>query len=186
MKITYIIVALVLIIIAGAGGFYGGMVYAQSQTPAAAANTFLQQRAAGQNGGTGQPAAQLGPCGFPQRQGGGNFQGRQGGQGGQGTPGAQGGQTGQGNNPTAQFGNCVARGQITAIDQQAGTMEVTTAVSKVTVKLVTGKTTISKTDIGVISDLKTGDRVTVFSTETGDSPTASMIQLQNPAAPAGQ
>ncbi len=200
MKAVYVIIALVLIIVAGAGGFYGGMAYAQGQNTNTAGNSFIQSRAVnGQNGGNGQTAAQLGPCGFPQRQGGQNAQGgtggqgTQGGQGGTGGQGAQGGnggnfqgrQGGQGGNGAnfAQFGNCVARGQIKSIDPSTGTMQVSTAVNVVTVKLASGTTQITKTDVGSISDLKPGDRVTVFSKDTGDSPTASEIQLQNQAVP---
>ncbi len=197
MKAVYIIIALVLIIVAGAGGFYGGMAYAQGQNTNTAGNSFVQSRAVnGQGGGNGQQASALGPCGFPQRQGGqggnggngGNFQGGNGGTGGNGGQGGNGGyfqgRGGQGGN-FAQFGNCIARGSIKSIDPQAGTMEISTPVNVVTVKLVNGTTQITKTDLGSISDLKVGDRVTVFSKDTGDSPAASEIQLQNQNMPSG-
>ncbi len=193
MKAMYLVVALVLIVIAAGGGFYGGMAYASTQNQSTT-NSFLQQRAVnGQNGGTAQQAAALGPCGFPQRttaNGGG--QGGQTGQNGQTGPNGQTGQGGgqffqrqSGNNTFAQFGNCVARGQIKSIDLQAGTMEISTPVNVVTVKL-SDQTIVSETVVGKSSDLKTGDRVTVFSKDTGASPTASAVQLQGTQGVPGQ
>jgi hypothetical protein len=188
MKLPIVIIgAIVIAVLAAGGGFFGGMTYAQSQAQSTA-NTFLQQRAVqnGQGGGAqggGQLAAND-PCGFggrftQNRNGGqtngqsgqGNFQGqqRQGGQNG----GAFGGPFGD----FAQLGNCVARGQIKAVN--GNTIEISTATSVVTVK-VNDQTLISKTDRGTLADLQPGDRVTVFSKETGDSPTASTIQLQRP------
>jgi hypothetical protein len=182
MKVGFIAVALILVIIAAAGGFYGGMVYAQAQTPQDPYAAFLQQRG-GNTSGTpnAQQAAAAGPCGFPQRNG--NFQGRQGTQGGAATPGSQSDQGrtgGQFVQIQQQLGNCVARGQIKSIDTAAGTMQISTPVNVVTVK-VGNQTIVTKTDVGAISDLKEGDRVTVYSHETGDSPTASAIQLQRVA-----
>jgi hypothetical protein len=56
-------------------------------------------------------------------------------------------------------------------------VEISTADSIVTVK-VNDATVITKTDRGTLADLQVGDRVTVFSKETGKDPTASGIQLQ--------
>ncbi len=190
MKAMYLVVALVLIVIAAGGGFYGGMAYASTQNQSTT-NSCLQQRAVnGQNGGSAQQAAALGPCGFPQRStanGGG-----QGGQNGQTGPNGQTGQGGGqffqrqgGNNTFAQFGNCVARGQIKSIDLQAGTMEISTPVNVVTVKL-SDQTIVSETVVGKTADLKEGDRVTVFSKDTGTSPTASAVQLQGTQGAPGQ
>lgn len=208
MKIAYVIIgAVVLVGLAGAGGFFGGMTYAQSQAQNTASD-FARQRAiqGGQGNGTGGQNSAGGannPCGFG---GFGGFQGNGGTQGAQGgsTSGAgqanQTGGQGSGEDNNAQgsghrqgggqfggqfggfaaLGNCVARGQIKSVD--GGTVQISTADSVVTVK-VSDSTVISKTDRGTISDLHVGDRVTVFSQETGDSPTASNIQLQ-PAPPA--
>jgi hypothetical protein len=51
---------------------------------------------------------------------------------------------------------------------------------------VDNNTIISETARGSINDFKTGDRVTVFSTQTGDSPTASIIMLTRPITPTQQ
>jgi hypothetical protein len=171
MKIVYVIGALVLVVLAAAGGFYGGVTYAQSQPNNAAAD-FARQRAAGtQQNGQGT----AGPCGFTVRAGQFNRQGGQGGQNGQGGQGSQ----------FAQLGECVARGPIKSVDPSTGTVQISTPVSVVTVK-VDKSTVISKTDVGSLSDLKTGDTVTVFSRESGDSPTASAIQLQRVPTQVGQ
>jgi hypothetical protein len=172
MKALYIIVAIVVVALVGAGGFYGGVVYAQSQSQNSAAD-FTRLRGAG----NGTEAAASGPCGFPQRTGGSSRQGS-----GQGSSGQGSGQGGsQGN--FQQLGNCVARGTIKSID--GNTVQISTPVSVVTVK-VDNTTTITKTDTGTLSDLKAGDRVTVFSTQSGDSPTASMVQLQGMPGQTGQ
>lgn len=176
MKALYIIGAIVLAALIGAGGFYGGMVYAQSQNQNTAAD-FLRQRGGGNSG----EAAAAGPCGFAGRAFSGNRQGSgQGGSQGGTQNGTQGGTQGSGQSTFAQMGNCVARGTIKSIS--GNTVQISTPVSVVTVT-VGDKTVINKTDTGSLSDLKTGDRVTVFSQETGDSPTASFVQLQN--APGG-
>jgi hypothetical protein len=177
MKALYIVGAIVLVALVGAGGFYGGVVYAQSQTQNTAAD-FARLRGAG----NGTEAAASGPCGFPQRTNGGTRQGSGQGSSGQVTSGQGSGQGGfQGN--SQQLGNCVARGTIKSID--GSTIQISTPVSVVTVK-VDGTTTITKTDTGTLSDLKTGDRVTVFSMQSGDSPTASMVQLQGMPGQTGQ
>jgi len=194
MKLPIIIGgAIVLALVAAGAGFFGGMTYAQTQAQNATAN-FIRQRAV-QNtfdgnapGGNAQNVA-AGPCGFPTRNfqnqnapggapngnpdenngqnQGGNFQ-RGGGQFG-------GGQFGGLN--MAQLGDCVARGQIKTVN--GDTVEISTANSVVTIK-VNDQTLISKTAQGALSDLQPGDRVTVFSQENGDTPTASAIQLQRP------
>lgn len=174
MKPLYIIGAIVLVALIGAGGFYGGEVYARSQSQNTAAD-FTRLRGTD----NGNEAAAGGPCGFVGRGNGGNRQsgGQSTGQNSQG--GSQGGgQTGQGGGfgNFAQLGSCVARGTIKSID--GNTIQISTPVSVVTVT-VGDKTVISKTDAGSLSDLKTGERVTVFSQESGDSPTASFVQLQN-------
>ncbi len=186
MKPIYIIIVIVLIALAGGAGFYGGTIYAQSQSQNSTSD-FLRQRAAG-NGAQANSQGTAGPCGFVGRNFGGGGNRPTGGSGGTGTNGGTGGngatggnaQNGQGGNGNffAQAGNCVARGQVKSVDPSTGTMQVSTPVNVVTVKLVTGQTTISKTDTGSISDIKVGDRVTVFSQETGDNPTASVVQIQ--------
>jgi hypothetical protein len=175
MKALYIIGAIVLVVLVGAGGFYGGVVYAQSQTQNTAADfTRLRGTDSGNN------AAAAGPCGFAGRAFGGNRQGgsQSGGQ--SGTPGSS---SGSGQGSLAQMGNCVARGTIKSIN--GNTVQISTPVSVVTVT-VGDKTIISKTDTGSLSDLKTGERVTVFSQDSGDSPTASFVQLQNMPGGFGQ
>lgn len=144
MKPLYLIVAAILIaVIVGAGGFYGGMVYAQSQAASQVA-AFQRQRAAGQVPNGQNP---------------------------QGAPGS----AGQFRGANSQLGAPVAIGQVKSVN--GNTVEISTAQSVVTVK-VNDSTVISKTDRGTVSDLQVGDRVTVFSKETGDTPTASGIQIQ--------
>ncbi len=182
--ILYVLGVIVLVAAAAGGGFFAGQAYAQSQTQNTLAN-FTRQRGANPTDANPQ-ATSAGACGFGQRgasgtntgtgatpsggtpPAGANPSGRQGG-------GALGGAA------FAQLGQCVARGQIKLIS--GNTVEVSTADKVVTVK-VDDKTVISKTDTGTISDLKEGDRVTVFSRETGDNPTASAVQIQR--APNGQ
>lgn len=180
MKVLYIVGAIVLLALVGAGGFYGGVTYAQSQSNNTAAD-FIRSRS---SGGASQASA-AGPCGFADRAFSGNRQGGQSSQSGQGGQGPQGGQTGQGGAQSffQQIGNCVARGTIKSIN--GNTIEISTPVSVVTVT-VGDQTVISKTDVGSLSDLKTGDRVTVFSKDSGNSPTASMVQLQNGPSTFGQ
>ena len=190
MKIAYVVIgAIVLAVAGGSGGFYGGMAFAQSQATTTVSD-FARQRAAqdGQTGQGGQASAND-PCGFGRgfdRAGQSAQSGSQGGSGQNGTTsqGTQGGQAngqrGQGGQfgafgGLAQLGSCVARGQIKAVN--GDTVQISTANNVVTVK-VNDQTIISKTDRGTIADLKAGDRVTVFSKETGASPTASGIQLQ--------
>lgn len=194
MKIAYVIIgAVILAGLAGAGGFFGGMTYAQSQAQTTTSD-FARQRGIpdAANGQGGANATGANPCGF------GNFQFPQGaaqggatqggvqangaqnnGQGGtqgtQGTQRRQGGQFGGFGGNFAQLGNCVARGQIKSVN--GDTVEISTADSVVTVK-VNGDTQITKTERGSSTDLQVGDRVTVFSKETGTNPTASGIQLQ--------
>lgn len=187
MKLSIIIIGAIIVAgLAAAGGFFGGMTYAQSQAQNTVSD-FARQRAlqnAPGNTTQGAPNAAANandPCGFgaqvfqlPQgaapndpnatsgqqgrRQGAGQFGGQFGGTGG-----------------LAQLGNCVARGQIKAVN--GDTVEISTANSVVTVK-VNDATMITKTERGAVTDLQVGDRVTVFSQENGDTPTASGIQLQ--------
>lgn len=197
MKIAYVVIgAILLAVLAGAGGFFGGMTYAQSQAQNTVAN-FARQRAVqnqqeGTNGATATNANN--PCGFggqafqlPAGAGQGNApqgatqgtgtgtQGQQdtGRRQGSGQFGAPGGAFGGFGG--AQLGNCVARGQVKAVN--GDTVEISTADKVITVK-VNDATVITKTDRGTAADVQVGDRVTVFSHETGDSPTASGIQLQ--------
>ncbi len=185
MKLAILIIgAVVVAVLAAAGGFIGGMAYAQSQAQASA-NAFLQQRAIqngpNEQGGSAQNVA-ADPCGISGR----NFRnnntqapgqpGQNNAQGGQRQGGQFGGPFGGNFNP-AQVGNCVARGEIKSVN--GDTVEISTANSVVTVK-VNDQTLISKTERGTVADLQPGDRVTVFSKETGDAPTASTIQLQRP------
>lgn len=179
MKLPFIIIgAVVVAIVAVGAGFFGGMTYAQTQAQTQV-NDFVQQRARqnAQDGATQN--VETDPCGFPirnQQNAQGNNQNRQGNnQNRQGGNGQRGGIFG-GLDPE-QLGNCVARGQIKAVN--GDTVEISTA-DKVIVVKVNNDTLISKTDKGALSDLQPGDRVTVFSKETGDSPTASTIQLQRP------
>lgn len=189
MKVLYVLGALVLLALVGAGGFYGGVTYAQSQNNNTAAD-FIRSRSA--NGA--QQASAAGPCGFGDRtfsgasQNGQTGQSGQNGQSGQGGQGGQTGQRGQGGQGGAfgnfaQFGSCVARGTIKSVS--GNTVEISTPVSVVTVT-IGDQTIISKTDVGSLSDLKTGDRVTVFSKDTGTSPAATMVQLQQMPTQTGQ
>jgi hypothetical protein len=124
-----------------------------------------------------QSQSQNAAADFAARRAGGNQQDAQGANGGN----SFNRQGGQGN--FQQFGQLVARGQVKSVD--GNTLQISTAQSVVTVKVDT-KTAISKTDAGSLSDLKAGTRVTVFSRETGDSPTASFVQIQSLPGQAGQ
>lgn len=197
MKIAYVIIgAIVLAVLAGAGGFFGGMTYAQGQAQNTVADFARQRAVQNQQGGTnGTTAANANnPCGFggqafPLPAGGGQGAAPQGAAPGSasGTEGQQDTGRRQGNGQFgapggafggfggAQLGNCVARGQVKSVN--GDTVEISTADKVITVK-VNNATVISKTDRGTVADVQVGDRVTVFSHETGDSPTASGIQLQ--------
>lgn len=186
MKIAYVVIgAIVLAVVAGAGGFFGGMTYAQGQAQNTVSD-FARQRAIQQgNGAQGATNANNAnnPCGFgggqvfqlPQGSAQGNANGAPSGQTNQQGRRQGAGQGGAFGGFGAQLGNCVARGQIKSVN--GDTVEISTADKVVTVK-VNDATMITKTDRGTIADLQVGDRVTVFSQETGDSPTASGIQLQ--------
>jgi hypothetical protein len=196
MKVAYIIIgAIVVAGLAGAGGFFGGMTYAQSQAQNTVSD-FARQRASQAQQGNAQGAANGAadnPCGF----GGQVFQFPQGGQGGatQGNTQTNGQNNAQANGQNrrqggqlggagfAELGNCVARGQIKSVN--GNTVEVSTADSVVTIQ-VNDATVISKTERGTISDLQVGDRVTVFSKDTGTNPAASAIQLQRNLPPPNQ
>ncbi len=178
MKIAYIVIgAIVIAGLAGAGGFFGGMTYAQAQAQNTVSD-FARQRAIQAQQGNAQGAANN-PCGF----GGQVFQFPQGGA--QGGNQANGQTNAQGNGQNrrqggqfggfAELGNCVARGQIKSVN--GNTVEISTPDSVVSVQ-VNDATVISKTDRGTLSDLQVGDRVTVFSKDTGANPAASAIQLQ--------
>ncbi len=196
MKVIYVVFGgIVIAALAAAGGFFGGMTYAQSQAQNSFTN-FARQRAVPnpQANAQGTQPGSSDPCGFGRA-----FQFSQGTQGGQGNQGATGGQAGQGGQfrgqgsgafaggfgglSGAQLGNCVARGEIKSIDGDM--VQISTADKVVTVK-VSDQTMISKTDRGTLADLKPGDRVTVFSNESGDTPTATGIQLQRLIRTQGQ
>lgn len=134
-----VIAALIIAVVTGAGGFFGGMVYAQGHAQGNLA-AFQQQRAAGQNASGGAPT------------GNGQFRGGNG-----------------------QLGAPVANGQIKSIN--GNTIEISTADAVVTVK-VNDQTQITKNSRAATTDLQAGDRVTVFSKESGTTPTASGIQVQ--------
>lgn len=188
MKIAYVIIGgILLAVLAGAGGFFGGMTYAQSKAQNIVADFARQRASQNQQGNTSQDAHNAAnaagapnPCGFGEQV----FQVPQGAT--PNDPNAAPGQ-GQGHRPGggqfggsggfggAQVGNCVARGQIKAVN--GDTVEISTTDKVVTIK-VTDATVISKTDRGTLADLQIGDRITVFSQESSDTPTASGIQLQ--------
>ena len=97
-----------------------------------------------------------------QRQGGG-------GNGGQFGQNAQNGQGGQFGRPAATGTIKSVNGNVVQISQQDG--------STVTVT-VDSQTTIQKTDVGTLGDLKPGERITVMSDQTGSNITARTIQLR--------
>lgn len=176
MKVGYIIGVIVLVFVAGGGGFYGGMTYAQTQTQNTVAS-FRQQRAitndpnatTGQNGQnfvTGGLGGNI-PCNT-----GAQGQNRQFTQNPNATPraGAQ-----QRQDLFAELGSCVGQGTVKSID--GNTVTISTADSVLTVKLDT-KTIVNVSLRGTGTDLKVGDRVTVFSQDTGTNPTASVVQVQ--------
>ncbi len=187
MKIIYVVIGgIVLAVLVAAGGFFGGMTYAQAQAKNTI-NDFARQRGVSDAALSSSVPNANNPCGFGAdtfragNQGGGQNGGHGDQFGGQGgsqfndqNGGHQGGQFG-GQGGFAQLGNCVARGQIKSVNGDK--VEISTADNVVTIQ-VSDQTVITKTDRGALSDLKPGDRVTVFSRESGDTPTASGIQLQ--------
>jgi hypothetical protein len=177
MKVGYIFGVIVLALAAGGGGFYGGMTYTQTQTQNTVAN-FRQQRAI-----TNDPNATTGQTGQNFVGGfGGNIPCNTGAQG-------QNRQFTQNPNPNAtpragaqqrqdlfaELGSCVGQGTVKSID--GNTVTISTADSVLTIKLDT-KTIVNVNIRGTGTDLKVGDRVTVFSQETGTNPTASVLQVQ--------
>lgn len=182
MKVWYIIGAVVLALVAAGGGFFGGMTFAAGQTQNAVAS-FRQQRAitndpnaaTGQNGQNFAGNFGCNPGGSAQNP---NGQNRLFGQNPNQTPnpnatpraGAQ-----QRQELLAELGNCIGQGTVKTIDGNTAT--ISTAESVLTVKLDT-KTIVNINLRGTGADLKVGDRVTVFSQETGTNPTASVIQVQ--------
>lgn len=193
--VLYGIGALVLAILLVGGGFFAGNAYGQSQAQASVSN-FQRQRAAGASAQGGAGGAN--PCGFGGFRGGANGGANGTGGGGNGgnfgnnsgggnASGSSGGNFGGGGNGggfggfggfNAQMGRCVAAGQVKAVD--GDTVQISTADNVVTVKLG-DKTMINKMATGTAADLTPGTRVIVFSTETGDSPTASLVQIQRAA-----
>lgn len=184
MKVwMYIVGVIVLVLAAGGGGFFGGTAYAQAQAQNAV-TSFTRQRAVqstdqnptgqGQQFAGGGGFAAGGPCSNAgQAQNNPNSQTNPNtSQDPNATPRAGGQQRGGG---LAQLGNCVARGTVKSVD--GNTVTISTAESVVTVTL-DAKTTVNMTLQGTASDVKVGDRVTVFSQDTGSNPTASMVQLQ--------
>src|SRR5581483_3008249 len=112
MKIAYLVIGAVLVAaVAAAGGFFGGMTYAQSQAQNSVSDFARQRAVQNPQGAQSAQANANDPCGF------GNFAGRgfQGGQGG-GQGNAQGGQANppsgtQGNTQGNQGGQAAQGGQ---------------------------------------------------------------------------
>jgi hypothetical protein len=194
MKVWYIIGAVVIALVAAGGGFFGGMTFAAGQTQNAVAS-FRQQRAITNdpNATTGQNGQNF--AGGQNPAGGALFAGNFGCNpgGGAQNPSGQNRQFGQNPNQTpnpnatpragaqqrqellAELGNCIGQGTVKTIDGNTAT--ISTAESVLTVKLDI-KTIVNINLRGTGADLKVGDRVTVFSQETGTNPTASVIQVQ--------
>jgi hypothetical protein len=163
MKRSLIIVGLILAAFALAGGaFWGGMSVGQAQANSAAQNTrnFFANRgvdpnAAGGAGGTGV-------------QGGGGGGGFFGAGGGAGTGGGQAGAAGAG----ARRG---ATGTVTKVD--GNTITMTDQQGKTVTVNLANDTPIVKTTLGTTGDIKTGTRILVTGTRSGDNVSATQITI---------
>jgi hypothetical protein len=110
------------------------------------------------------------------------FRNRQGGTGGQGSAlnqGGQGGQSGQNgqNNP---FGRAAAFGTVKSVS--GNTIQLSQQDGSTVSVTVDSQTTIQKTVSGAVGDIQPGERLTVFSDQTGSNITARAIQVR----PSGQ
>lgn len=139
MKNNAILVSIIVALVFGAGGFYGGIKYQQSQR----VNLMTQLR----NGAVGNGRFMI--------------------------------QNGQ--NGTMRGGFRPVVGQISAIDDTSMTVKLPDGSSKIV--LFNDKTVINKSSEGTKNDLKTGETVSVFGTETSDgSVTAQNVQVR-PSTP---
>lgn len=131
MKNKNLIIVAVVMVIAGATGFFGGMKYQQNQRP--------------------------------------SFSDRQLTMGGQRNPKDQGGSANlQGNTPVS--------GEIISQDNSSITVKMQDGSSKIII--LSDKTSINKASEGIRSDLKTGEKITVFgTTNTDGSITAQNISI---------
>lgn len=128
----------VLVLLVGAGAFFGGMKYQQTQ-------------AAGNNSRSGQATQDVEN------------------QNGQGHPGGPEGFNGNGRGGAT-------RGEIISQDDNSITVKLEDGSSKIVI--LSNNTTINKTSSGTQSDLKTGERVSVFGTNNSDgSVTAQNISI---------
>lgn len=133
MKNNAVILIVVSALVFGAGGFFGGMKYAQGK------------RVQFTNGQFGGSAMQ-----------GGRFAGQ--------------------NGTNGRGGFRPVSGEIIRADETSITVKLPDGGSKII--LISGKTSINKTEEGSTADLKTGERVSVFGTENSDgSVTAQNVQI---------
>jgi hypothetical protein len=106
------------------------------------------------------------------------FRNRQGGAGGPGGTFGQGGQNGQ-NGQSAQnnaFGRAAAFGTVKSVN--GNTIQLTQQDGSTVTITVNSQTTIQKTDNGTVADIQPGERLTVFSDQTGSNLTARAIQVR--------
>ncbi len=107
------------------------------------------------------------------------FRNRQGGAGGQAGAFNQSGQNGQ-NAQNSPFGRAAAFGTVKSVS--GNTIQLALQDGSTVSVTVNGQTTIQKTVNGAVGDIQQGDRLTVFSDQTGTNITARAIQVR----PTGQ
>lgn len=147
-----------IVVVVGAGAFYGGMRYGEGRPPSAAAMKTLSSL-------TPEQAAQA-------FQGGGGFPGG-------GLPGAGGGRR------NGAAGGGFVNGDIVSKDAQSVTVKLADGSTKIV--FYSASTTVSKSATGTAADLTAGTGVIVTGTTNSDgSVTATRIQLRAPGeAPFG-
>ncbi len=100
---------------------------------------------------------------------------RQGGTGGPGGTFGQNGQNGQ-NAQNNTFGRAAAFGTVKSVD--GNTIQLTQQDGSTVTVTVNSQTTIQKTVNGTVGDIQPGERLTVFSDQTGSNLTARAIQVR--------
>jgi hypothetical protein len=150
MKNIFVVVGVVvLVVVAGVGGFFAGNSFGPNAQAQSVQREFFAQRFG--NGGQG---------------GAGQFS--QGGQGG--GQNAQGGPNGQAARRPIAFG--------TVKSVQGNTIQITAQDGTVTTITTDSKTVVEKTVAGVVADVQVGQRVTVMGAQTGSDMVATQIAIQ--------
>ncbi|HEX7587147.1 MAG TPA: hypothetical protein VF478_02425 [Anaerolineae bacterium] len=157
MKNIFAVVGVVVLVaVAGVGGFFAGNSFGPNAQAQSVQREFFAQRFG--NGGQG---------------GAGQF--NQGGQGG--AQNAQGGPNGQGGQAARRP---IAFGTVKSV--QGNTIQVTAQDGTVTTITTDSKTVVEKTVAGAVVDVQVGQRVTVMGAQTGSDMVATQIAIQ----PSGQ